>query len=76
MITSKYVKSNSEVFGGTYCINGTRVPVKSVIYLYKELKVPPKDIALKYYVQIKLEQIIGAIQWYEENTKKYGQVAL
>lgn len=76
MITSKFVKSDLEVLGGTYCISGTRVPVKSVIYLYKELKVPPEDIALKYYVQIKLEQILGAIKWYETNTKTYGQVAL
>lgn len=67
---------NQKVKGGAPTITGTRVPVSHVVYLHKQLKKSPSVIASKYYTNLSVNQIIGAIKWYETNKNRYGWVGI
>lgn len=70
----KSVSINPEVKNGVPVVAKTRIPVKSVIYLYKKLKKTPEIIALHHYTQLSIDQIRGVIKWWEQNQGKYGRV--
>ena len=65
---------DSNILGGTPVIDGTRIPVSTVVYLNRKLKKSPATIATKYYTQLSVDQIIEAIKWFDTNGDKYVRV--
>lgn len=60
-----------KIKGGVPVIKGTRVPVRSIVFLYYKKQVSPEEIAIKYYTYVSLYQIKNAIKWYELNKNNY-----
>lgn len=66
------VTINPKIKGGTPVVSGTRIPVRAIAYLHKELKKSPIVIATKYYTQLSVDQIREVLTWFEKNANRYG----
>lgn len=57
--------------GGLPVINGTRIPVKTLVYLNRNLNKSPEEIVTKYYTQLSVDQVIEVLKWFD-NIEQYG----
>ncbi len=66
------VSIDKKVQSGVPVIKGTRIPVRSVVYLAIEKKISPKNIATDYYKALTAELVKEVVKWYEKNKDTYG----
>ena len=66
------IEKNPKIFSGKPVIKGTRIPVRSVVYLAIEKKISPKNIATDYYKALTAELVKEVVKWYEKNKDTYG----
>ena len=72
----KIVSINKKIKGGSPCVIGTRITVKSILYLYKKKEISPSIIASNYYPQLNENQVDKVIKWYEKAGRENGSMAL
>lgn len=68
------VTIDAKIKGGIPVVNGTRIPVKTVVYLHRKLKKSPAVIATEYYTQLSIDQIMEVLKWFDNNKNKYGRL--
>jgi len=65
------VTISNNIKGGVPVVSGTRIPVRSVVFLHKRLNKSPLEIISEYYTQLSLDQTVGILRWYDNNNKNY-----
>lgn len=63
-----YVVKNKEICGGRPTIKGTRTPVQSIVWFYKEGLDP--DEIVKNLPHLSLSQIYDALSYYHDHKKQ------
>ncbi len=68
-VAHPHISSQSHVCGGSPCMTGTRIPVRTIVVYVLHHGLTPEDL-LGYYPHLSLAMIYDALSYYYDNREE------